>query len=122
MGNRSVNDSERTILRSQARSVIVVAYVAAITECTVSSSQECVRLIRHKIVPVDAVKEILEIHELLRARSIEIALPPLREGPDLSIAVHVSSQRDLSAPGEVERKLPAAQPQNTHRSKSATSS
>jgi hypothetical protein len=68
--------------------------MAAITECTVSSSQECVRLIRHKIVPVDAVKEILEIHELLRARSIEIALPPLREGPDLSIAVHVSSQRD----------------------------
>ena len=64
MGNRSVNDSERTILRSQPRRVIVVAYVASIVECTVSSSQECVRLVRHKIVPVDAVKEILEISKL----------------------------------------------------------
>ena len=44
MGNRSVNDSERTILRSQPRRVIVVAYVASIVRIrTVSSSQECVR-------------------------------------------------------------------------------
>ena len=64
MGNRSVNDSERTILRSQARRVIVVAYVADTAECTVSSSQECVQLVRHKIVPVDALKEILEISKL----------------------------------------------------------